>query len=121
MQFFCAELIGVVIGAATEWLSKVTTDSSVRGRRLPDVRMMRPPGVPHNLWFAGACTNLSERCNQHEMIEAEKSIEIIIGQMVHAMANHDFPNVRFYSDQERAAREHLRRLKETPRFKDPAP
>jgi hypothetical protein len=120
IQFACAEMLSVVIGAATEWISKVTTDSSVRGRCLPDVRMMRPPGVPQRLWFAGACTNVNKGCNEHEMIDAEKRIEIIIGQMVYAIANHDFPKARFYSDQERAAREHVRHLQEMPRCNNPA-
>jgi len=48
-----AELIGLMIGASREWIAKLTTDSSVRGRCLPDLRMMRPPGVPREVWFAG--------------------------------------------------------------------
>jgi hypothetical protein len=45
------ELIGLLIGAGREWIAKLTTDRSVRGRCLPDVRMMRPPGVPREIWF----------------------------------------------------------------------
>jgi hypothetical protein len=47
-----AELTGLLIGALKEWIAKLTTDRSVRGRYLPDVRMMRPPGVPQSVWFA---------------------------------------------------------------------
>ncbi len=51
-----AELISVIVGAAAEWVAKWTTDASVRGRSLPDLRMMRPPGVPKQLWFgSGGC------------------------------------------------------------------
>lgn len=47
------ELTSVIIGAAAEWIAKWTTDASLRGRALPDLRMMRPPGVPKELWFRG--------------------------------------------------------------------
>lgn len=51
-----AELIGVIAGAGAEWIAKWTTDASVRGRSLPDLRMMRPPGIPKELWFrSGGC------------------------------------------------------------------
>jgi len=46
-----AELAGLLAGAAAEWTAKVTSDSSVRARILPDLRMMRPAGVPRELWF----------------------------------------------------------------------
>jgi hypothetical protein len=46
-----AELVGIIIGSAAEWIAKWTTDPAMRGRSLPDLRMMRPPGVPKELWF----------------------------------------------------------------------
>jgi hypothetical protein len=46
-----AELAGLAAGAAAEWIAKLTSDSSVRGRTLPDLRMMRPAGMPRELWF----------------------------------------------------------------------
>jgi len=45
------ELAGLLTGAATEWIAKLTCDPSVRGRTLPDLRMMRPAGMPRELWF----------------------------------------------------------------------
>lgn len=54
LRFVLAELIGLMTGAVAEWVAKWTTDRSVRGRCLPDLRMMRPPGVTRELWFAGA-------------------------------------------------------------------
>jgi hypothetical protein len=45
------ELAGLLIGAAREWIAKRTTDTMVRGRALPDLRMMRPVGVTKELWF----------------------------------------------------------------------
>lgn len=53
IRFLVAESSGLSLGAAAEWIDKLTTDRSLRGRHLPDLRMMRPPGVPRELWFAG--------------------------------------------------------------------
>lgn len=49
-----AELTGLLKGAAAEWIAKFTTDRSVRGRCLPDLRMMRPAGVSRESWFRRA-------------------------------------------------------------------
>jgi len=46
-----AELAGLLTGAASEWIVKLTSDSAVRARTLPDLRMMRPAGMPRELWF----------------------------------------------------------------------
>ena len=51
--FTIAECGSVVLGAVREWLSKLTTDAAVRGRRLPDCRVMRPVGVTPQEWAAG--------------------------------------------------------------------
>jgi hypothetical protein len=48
------ELTGLLTGAAAEWIAKLTTDRCVRGRCLPDLRMMRPVGVSRESWFRGA-------------------------------------------------------------------
>jgi len=45
------ELLSLIAGATREWIAKWTTDAVVRGRALPDVRMMRPVGVTKELWF----------------------------------------------------------------------
>lgn len=54
IAFAVAEMAGLVVGAAREWIAKFTADKSARGRCLPDLRLMRPVGVPRELWFAGA-------------------------------------------------------------------
>lgn len=57
-----AELAGVLIGAAGEWIAKLTSDPAVRGRTLPDLRMMRPAGMPRGLWFGGTeCSSDTSR------------------------------------------------------------
>jgi len=112
IRFLLREFIDLVSGAGAEWIAKLTTDSSVRGRCLPDLRMMRPPGVPRELWFAGTCLNVSQAALPHEVIEAQDRIAMLIDRMVHAIANHDFPGARRYSFEERQARVELRRLRE---------
>jgi hypothetical protein len=54
MRLALAELVGLLRGAAAEWIAKLTTDRCVRGRCLPDLRMMRPVGVSRESWFRGA-------------------------------------------------------------------
>jgi hypothetical protein len=50
-RFTLAELASLVTGAAVEWIAKATSDPSIRGRSLPDVMLMRPPGVTREQWF----------------------------------------------------------------------
>jgi hypothetical protein len=51
--FIAVELIGLVRGAVSEWIAKLTTDRSTRGRSLPDLLLMRPPGVSWEAHYAG--------------------------------------------------------------------
>jgi hypothetical protein len=53
LRFVAVELIGVIRGAASEWIAKLMTDRTIRGRALPDLVMMRPPGVTREVHFAG--------------------------------------------------------------------
>jgi hypothetical protein len=54
MGFLLTEFASLAIGVGAEWLAKFTTDESVRGRRLPDLRRMRPSKISQELWFAAA-------------------------------------------------------------------
>ncbi len=54
LRFHVEEMLGLLAGAAREWFAKLTTDRAVRGRTLPDIRMMRPVGVTRAEWFARA-------------------------------------------------------------------
>lgn len=60
--FVLRELIALAAGAASEWIAKWTTDRAVRGRSLPDLRMMRPPGVPKSVWFAPRRACIADDC-----------------------------------------------------------
>jgi hypothetical protein len=112
VRFLLGEFIDLLIGAGAEWIAKLTTDSSVRGRCLPDLRMMRPPGLPRELWFAATCRNTGQASLPDEVMEAQDRISMLIHRMVYAIANHDFPGARRYSNEERQARDELRRLRE---------
>jgi hypothetical protein len=92
--FLLAELRDLLRGAAAEWIAKLTTDALDRARVLPDWRLMRPTGIPREIWFA------------------EKNVEFNIAHMVNAIATHQFEQARFYSEEERKARETLRLLRE---------
>jgi hypothetical protein len=52
VRFATSELASLVWGVGKEWLAKLTTEESVRGRSLPDLRMMRPVGITQEVWFA---------------------------------------------------------------------
>jgi hypothetical protein len=54
VRFAVVELAGVAAGALAEWIAKWTGDPLSRARCLPDWRMMRPVGIPREVFFAGA-------------------------------------------------------------------
>ncbi len=45
------ELAWLWVGAAREWVAKWAAPKHIRGRHLPDLRMMRPVGVSKEMWF----------------------------------------------------------------------
>ena len=112
IRFLLGEFVGLLSGIAGEWIAKLTTDSSVRGRCLPDLRMMRPPGISRELWFTGAYQSHAQGSLPAEVLEAEARVSTLIQRIVNAIANHDFPGARRYSYEERVARGELRRLRQ---------
>jgi len=108
IRFAAAELAGLAMSAPLEWIAKMTTSESVRGRAVPDLRRMRPAGMPRELWFSQA-----SRCNRvpDEIVEAQRHVDLCLRRMEHAIATHDFPGARHYSNEDLKAREHLHRLR----------
>jgi hypothetical protein len=53
LRFAWTELTSLTFGIGREWIAKITSDPSTRGRYLPDCRRMRPPGVTREQWAAG--------------------------------------------------------------------
>jgi hypothetical protein len=74
--FTLGELIGLLIGAGAEWIAKFTSDSSVRARCLPDLRMMRPPGVTRETFFARAGANVPA-----EVMKAQRGADFLRSRM----------------------------------------
>jgi hypothetical protein len=103
-RFAIAELFGLSLGAGVEWIAKLTTDASQRGRSLPDRLLMRPPGVPWDAHYAGAFV-------PEELSQAQQCTQLLVQRMVDAISHHDFQGARRYSDEERQARENLRILR----------
>jgi len=60
--FMARELTGLALGALSEWFAKLTTDQTTRGRVLPDIVLMRPPGVPREIHFAAPILD-DDRCS----------------------------------------------------------
>src|SRR5271166_5286173 len=100
IRFALAELIGVLMGAGLEWVAKLTTDRSLRGRTLPDRLMMRPPGVPWEAYYGDALVERPPNTLPCELIEAQRSTDLLVKRIVHAIAHHDFEGARKYSSQE---------------------
>ena len=91
VRFATTEMIGLIAGAAVEWMAKFRTN--------------RP--------IAGVCVNRSGRSMPaDEVLESQRRIAFLIKGMEHAIANHDFSRARDYSYQERQQRERLRLLRE---------
>jgi hypothetical protein len=112
-RFALAELLGLTMGAAVEWIAKLTTDTSTRGRSLPDLLLMRPPGVSWADHYSGSFLNLPE-----EVSKAQERTDLLVKRMVYAISHHDFQGARHYSDEERQARESLRALREKYQIND---
>jgi len=112
IRFALTELIGVVMSAGREWLAKLSTDSSMRGRSLPDRLMMRPPGVPWEAYYGDALVNSPESAVPYEVMEAQRRTQLLVERIVYSIAHHDFEGARTYSYQERQARENLRLVRE---------
>lgn len=106
-RFATAELLGLATGAGIEWIAKLTTAASVRGRSLPDRLLMRPPGVSWDAHYGAARPSVPE-----DVRTAQERTELLVQNMVYAISHHDFRGARLYSDEERQARENLRVLRE---------
>lgn len=92
LAFLCFagwELTGLLQGLITEWMAK------------------RSAG--HN--YVSTCSRLKGECDLPEDAAGmRKHVERLVRNMEFAIAHHDFPKARFYSEQERVARERLERL-----------
>ena len=89
VRFVVAEMAGIVTGSCVQWLS------AVRSREQPQ----------HAL--AGADT----RGLPSEIAEAEQRLQANLKRMEYAIAHHQFPRARFFSEVDRRERERLQQLR----------
>src|SRR5574341_1267662 len=61
---------------------------------------------------AGARVKLRQTTLPEELADIQKRIKFIVHRMENAIASHEFEKARFYSDEERKEREHMRALRE---------
>ena len=69
---------------------------------------------------AGARVKLRQAALPEEITELQKRVKFITHRMETAIANHEFEKARFYSEEERKEREHLRALREKLQIDDSA-
>jgi ATP-dependent Clp protease ATP-binding subunit ClpC len=67
---------------------------------------------------AGARVKLRQAMLPEEIAEAQKRVKFITHRMETAIANHEFEKARFYSEEERKEKEHLRQLREKLKIDD---
>ena len=90
-RFVLVESLGLIKGAAAEWIARLTTGNWINYPYLSD-------GANY------------KKALPAEVMEAQKHVKLILSQMEHAIANHQFEKARFYSEEELKARENLRLL-----------
>ncbi|MBV9406823.1 MAG: hypothetical protein JO211_15860 [Acidobacteriaceae bacterium] len=89
IYFAAWELAGLLGGLYTEWLAKWADPRGYLRWQSPSAL---DPGFPA------------------EIVHVRKELQRLIASMEFAIAHHDFPNARLYSNQERIARERLHSL-----------
>jgi ATP-dependent Clp protease ATP-binding subunit ClpC len=67
---------------------------------------------------AGARVKLRQSMLPEEVSEVQKRVKFITHRMETAIANHEFEKARFYSEEERKEKEHLRQLREKLKLDD---
>ena len=90
VRFVIPELAGLAIGAVVQWCARIACYGSASGH------------APAAASRAGAGGRALP-----EVMEAEIRVQVAIDRMVDAIATHQFEKARFYSEEERKAREVL--------------
>ncbi|HYZ85281.1 MAG TPA: hypothetical protein VE621_12800 [Bryobacteraceae bacterium] len=85
LVFFAREIVGLAAGAARERVLHAAGDRACEDLPFPS-----------------------------DIAGAEKYLELISKRLIHAIANHDFPNARYYNEQDRKARALLAALRARP-------
>ena len=96
-RLVCAELLGLVRGAMAEWMARLM-EAAASGRMTGyiDLTRMRPPEVSRQAYTAAI----------DEVLAARREVDFNLRRMTAAISRNDFVQARFYSDEERKAREY---------------
>jgi hypothetical protein len=97
LRFALNEFAGIVIGAAAEWIAKLTTRSRT---------------VPLDVHYGLVLSLANDTAVPQELAEAQQRTDLLVERVVHAIAHHDFEGARNYSYQEQQARHTLHQLRE---------
>lgn len=100
-RFAVAEVIGLMWEAAAAWRWHAPEDAI-------DLRKMRPPEVSKQQYVTAI----------DEVLAAQRLVAANLRHMQDAIGRHEFVKARFYSDEERRAREHLRFIHKKYRIAD---
>ena len=86
IRFMLTEVGGAAAGLAREWAARAASQNAyITLPSLPEEELDLAP----------------------EVRDAHRQLALVIGHMQHAIAHHDFPKARLYSDQERTLRARL--------------
>ena len=89
MCFAAWELTGLLSGVFMEWISKWTAQDG---------------------YMNSPCLSQQESNLPAEVVDIEKRLKLLINRMEFAIAHHDFPRARLYSDEERIVRAQLNQV-----------
>jgi hypothetical protein len=91
-RFAAGELAGLLLQAVTTRISRRRPDPAV------DLGAMRPPDVSRETYAAAI----------DELLEAKQRFAFTLARMQKAISQNDFRQARYYAEEDRQAREHLR-------------
>jgi hypothetical protein len=89
LSFAVCELTGILTGLVSEWLAKWTAREG---------------------YVTSRCSQGNVSDLPMEVVEVQQRLDRALASMVFAIAHHDFPKARFYSNEERVTRAVLQRL-----------
>lgn len=89
LSFAVCELTGILTGLISEWMAKWTAREG---------------------YITSRCSPRSISDLPMEVVEVQQRLDRALASMVFAIAHHDFPKARFYSNEERVTRVLLQHL-----------
>ena len=91
IRFLAAEMAGAVTGSCAQWVSAMRRDEQSQRAELAEAG---DAGLPL------------------EIVQAQRRLQANLRRMEYAIAHHQFPRARFFSEVDRREREQIRQLRE---------